>query len=144
MEIEEFYGFRSLNLMWRAAETNTHQDHVIAHVIGASVLGHFVWDETAYLLLDIGFIWNVYLDGEMGLLPESVAMAELRTNNAQLALDDFENITRPVPAPNRSPIESVELFETDNARRLVLNCEIETITLEMSFLTREIRIQYKE
>ena len=33
---------------WTVAETNTHQDHVIAHVIGATVVGYFVWDETAY------------------------------------------------------------------------------------------------
>jgi len=35
--------------MWRAAETNTHQDHVIAHVIGATPLSYFIWDETVYL-----------------------------------------------------------------------------------------------
>lgn len=126
--------------MWRPADTNTHQDHVIAHVIGASPLGHFVWDETAYLLLDIGFVWNIYLDGEMGLVPEAMAMAELRANIDQ----DFEDVTRLIPAPNPSPIESVEFFESDDARRLVLNCETGTITLEMSFLKREIRIEYKE
>jgi hypothetical protein len=62
---------------WELAETNTHQDHVIAHVIGSTVLAYFIWDETAYLLLDIGFIWNIYLDGEMGLSPQTVALAEL-------------------------------------------------------------------
>ena len=36
-------------MSWTLAETNTHQDHVIAHVIGATPLGHFVWDETAYI-----------------------------------------------------------------------------------------------
>ena len=113
---------------------------MIAHVIGATPLGHFVWDETAYLVLDIGFIWNIYLDGEMGLVPERVAMAELRTEIHQ----DFEDLTRPIPAPNPSPIESVEFFETDDARRLVLNCEVGTTTLEMSFVTRKIRVEYKE
>jgi hypothetical protein len=58
-------------------QTNSHQDHVIAHVIGATPLGHFSWDETAYLLLDIGFIWNIYLNLEMGLLPHPVVVAEL-------------------------------------------------------------------
>jgi hypothetical protein len=130
--------------MWRAAKTSTHQDHVIAHVIGATVLSHFVWDETVYLVLDIGFIWNVYLDGEMGLVPEQLAMAELRANIDQSAPGDFEKLTRPIPNPNPSPIQSVEFLENDNARRLVLNCENETITLEMSFLTRDIQIDYKE
>lgn len=126
--------------MWRAAETNTHQDHVIAHVIGASVLGHFVWDETAYLALDIGFIWNIYLDGEMGLVPEGLAMAELRATIDE----DYETHTRSIPVPNPSPIESVEFFETDDARRLVLNCEVGAVTLEMSFVSREIQVEYKE
>ena len=126
--------------MWRPAETNTHQDHVIAHVIGASVLGHFVWDETAYLKLDIGFIWNIYLDGEMGLVPETLAMAELKA-----ALDrDFETVTRLVPSPSPSSIQSVDFFETDDARRLVLNCETGSIELEMSLVTREIKIEHKE
>jgi hypothetical protein len=107
------------------------------------VLSHFVWDETAYLLLDIGFVWNIYLDGEMGLVPETLAMAELRAN----IQDDFENVTRLVPTPNPSPIQSVEFFETDEiggARRLVLNCESGTIVLEMSFSTREIRVEHKK
>ncbi|HET9526019.1 MAG TPA: hypothetical protein VFO99_07635 [Pyrinomonadaceae bacterium] len=121
--------------MWTAAETNTHQDHVIAHVIGATPLAHFVWDETAYLLLDIGFVWNIYLDAEMGLLPEALALAELK-------MDEDARRWEPVLAP--SPIQSVDLFESEDGRRLVLNCETSTLTLETSFETREIRVDYKE
>jgi hypothetical protein len=113
---------------------------VIAHVIGASVLGHFVWDETAYLLLDIGFMWNIYLDGEMGLVPETLARAELRAAISQ----GFENVTRLTPIPNPSPIQSVDFFETDDSRRLVLNCETGSVDLEMSLVTREIKIDHKE
>jgi hypothetical protein len=126
--------------VWRPAETNTHQDHVIAHVIGASVLGHFVWDETAYLLLDIGFIWNIYLDGEMGLVPQTLGMTELRSETGE----DFETVTRLEPAPSPSPIQSVDFFETDDARRLVLNCEAGSVNLETSFERREIKVEYKE
>lgn len=117
--------------MWKAAETNTHQDHVIAHVVGASVLRCFVWDETAYLLLDIGFIWNIYLDGEMGLLPEAVALAELE-------VDEDLRLWEPVAHP--SPIQSVDLYQSEDGRRLVLNCEGTVLTLETSFITREIHI----
>jgi hypothetical protein len=117
--------------MWTAAATNTHQDHVIAHVIGASVLSYFVWDETAYLLLDIGFIWNIYLDAEMGLLPEALALAEL---------DADESLRRWEPLPSPSPIQSVELFQSEDGRRLVLNGDDTSITLETSFTTREIHI----
>lgn len=117
--------------MWRAAVTNTHQDHVIAHVIGASVLRYFVWDETAYLQLDIGFIWNIYLDAEMGLLPETLALAELNVD---------ESLRQWTPISSPSPIQSVDLLESGDGRRLTINCEDGSITLETSFTTREIQI----
>jgi len=121
--------------MWTPAETNTHQDHVIAHVIGASVMSYFVWDETAYLLLDIGFVWNIYLDAEMGLVPEALALAELNVD---------ENLRRWEPLSSPSPIQSVDVFQSEDGRRLVLNCEHTTITLETSFTTREIHVSQKE
>ncbi|HET8782508.1 MAG TPA: hypothetical protein VFM63_08820 [Pyrinomonadaceae bacterium] len=117
--------------MWTAAETNTHQYHVIAHVIGASVLSHFVWDETAYLLLDIGFIWNIYLDAEMGLVPQALALTEL---------DVDEDVLRWQELSSPSPIQSVDLFESEDGRRLIINCEDTTLTLETSFTTREIKV----
>jgi hypothetical protein len=117
---------------WTVAETNTHQDHVIAHVIGATPLGHFIWDETAYILLDIGFIWNVYLDMEMGLVPQSLAIAEL---NELRAFVDQANDT------STGPIESVELFENGDERRLVLNCESGKLLIETSLTHRWTRIQ---
>ena len=117
--------------MWQVAETNTHQDHVIAHVIGASVVSYLIWDETAYLLLDIGFIWNIYLNAEMGLLPEAAALAEMEVDEN---LRQWEQVSSP------SPIQSVDLFESEDGRRLVLNCEDTTITVETSFTTRQIHI----
>lgn len=117
--------------MWSPAETNTHQDHVIAHVIGASVMNHFVWDETAYLLLDIGFIWNIYLDAEMGLVPQALALTELNLD---------ENSMRWQELSSPSPIQSVDLFQSDDGRRLIINCEDTSITIETSFTTREIQI----
>ena len=118
-------------MTWTALETNTHQDHVIAHVIGASVLRYFVWDETAYLQLDIGFIWNIYLDAEMGLLPETLALAEL---NVDESLRQWE------PISLSSPIQSIDLFQSEDGRRLVINCDDGSITLETSFTTREIQL----
>ena len=78
----------------------------------------------------------------MGLVPETLALAELRAASEQLAQQDFEDLTRPIPNP--SPIQSVDFFESENGRRLVLNCESGSIVLETSFLTREIRIEHKE
>lgn len=125
-------------MTWTTAETNTHQDHVIAHVIGATPLGHFIWDETAYVLLDIGFIWNIYLNIEMGLVPHSMAITELEADDAFKSelRSDIDRLVRgetPVrmnAVYNATPIESVELFESEDGRRLVLNCEQGELVVE--------------
>ena len=126
-------------MTWTPLETNTHQDHVIAHVIGATPLGHFVWDETAFILLDIGFIWNIYLDLEMGLVPHSVAIAELDAD------EEIKNELRSkvdvwLRNATSSPIESVEVFESGDERRLVLVCEEGRLVIETSILDRIFRI----
>ena len=125
-------------MSWTPAATNTHQDHVIAHVIGATPLGHFIWDETAYILLDIGFIWNIYLDMEMGLVPQSVAINELdadddKKNELRAYVDQASDLTT-------GPIESVELSEAGDKRRLVLNCEPVRLVIETSLTDRWTRI----
>lgn len=117
-------------MSWTVAETNKHQDHVIAHVIGATPLSHFVHDETAYVLLDIGFIWNIYLDMEMGLVPERMAISELDVDEELLERTNVEC----------GPIESVELFEDGEERRLVLNCEHSQLIIETSLSRRSTRI----
>src|SRR5882672_9922096 len=85
---------------WNQIETTTHQDHVIKHVLGATVLGWLIAGEAAHLLLDIGFLWTIYLDAEMNLLPQGVAISELDADeltsadktelafDAQLLLDE--------------------------------------------------------
>ena len=105
-----------------AAETNKHQDHVIAHVIGATPLEYFIHDETAFVVLDIGFIWNIYLDMEMGLVPERMALSELTVDPESLERSNIEG----------GPIESVELFEDGQERRLVLTCEGAAWVIETS------------
>lgn len=136
---------------WCVAETNTHQDHVIAHVVGASVEGHFVWDETAYLLLDIGFVWNVYLDGEMGLVPHPVAINEMGVDDGvkvelrrdvDALLQAAENMTLQAMtlSPVRSPIQSVDFSACENSRRLVMTCEQGTLVVETSLKTAEVKI----
>src|SRR3954452_15344654 len=117
-------------MTWSTAETNKHQDHVIAHVIGATPFEYFIHDETAYLLLDIGFIWNIYLDMEMGLVPERMALSELNVDAESLAKTSVEC----------GPIESVELFEDEPERRLVLNCEHGMLVIETSLSHRWIRV----
>jgi hypothetical protein len=121
-------------MTWTTAETNKHQDHVIAHVIGATPLRHFIHDETAYVLLDIGFIWNIYLDMEMGLVPERMAISEL----------DVDAELLPGTTVDCGPIQSVDLFEDGEERCLVLNCEQEKLVIETSLSRRSTRINADE
>jgi hypothetical protein len=136
---------------WISADTNTHQDHVISHVLGATVMGYFVHDETAFLLLDIGFIWNIYLDCEMGLLPHPVAIGELEAdqalkeelkNDIERALQDPNSINffRLKRSPNSSPIQSVDFFVRENSRQLVLTCTSGSVVVETSIDSREVTI----
>lgn len=137
-------------MKWQSLETNTHQDHVIAHVIGATPLGHFVWDETAFILLDIGFIWNIYLDLEMGLVPHPMAIAELEAEDgvkSELRSDVDRLLRGETPSrmdavEHATPIQSVECFAAENARRLMLSCEQGMLVIETS-LTREAGVSIK-
>lgn len=136
---------------WATVETSSHQDHVIAHVIGASVVGYFSWDETAYLLLDIGFIWNIYLDGEMGLVPQSLAITELAASDTvrQELRQDIDAISIGIESYNlhrmsaplaTSPIKQVDFAGRGNSRRLTLSCENNTFVVETSLETGEVKI----
>jgi hypothetical protein len=140
---------------WIATETNTHQDHVIAHVVGATVFGYFIFDETAFLLLDIGFIWHIYLDGEMGLRPHPVAIAELETDDVtRTQLQNEVDATlqqRPTTSKSRlrelrtsTPIQSVDFFVRENSRRLIITCDQGNIVVETSLDTSEVSIMSNE
>ena len=137
---------------WLAKETNTHQDHVIAHVIGATVLGYFVFDETLYLLLDIGFVWTMFVDGEMGLLPHPVTTAELAVNDEarteiradidnllahKLHAEQLRHLTQPQV---ECVITEVNFFASEDRRRLVVTGEEANLTIETSVATAEIRV----
>lgn len=126
-------------MTWTPLETSTHQDHVIAHVIGATPLGHFIWDETAFILLDIGFIWNIYLDLEMGLVPISVAIAELDAHE-ETKQELHAKVDLWLRNTTSSPIESVEVFESGDERQLVLVCEEGRLVIETLILDRTFRI----
>lgn len=146
----------SLNKDWHPTETNTHQDHVIAHVLGATVLGYFVFDEALYLLLDIGFIWTIFLDGEMTLLPHPVAVNELDVDQKQrdeikadidlLIGDDgsSEKLSRINLPPDSHikiyQIKDVRFFAQGDNRRLLLEGEAANLAIETSLSTAEINV----
>src|SRR6266513_454388 len=132
---------------WNQIETTTHQDHVIAHLVGATIYGWFIAGEAAHLLLDIGFLWTIYLDGEMNLLPQGVAIADLDSDtasaaekaelvfDAQLLLSEGYNaqdLKQFTPARVKCLITGVEIFAADSARRIVIRGEIASIEIQTS------------
>ena len=141
---------------WTEVETSTHQDHVIKHVIGATVLGWVVAGEAAHFLLDIGFLWTIYLDSEMNLLPQGVAIAELdgddvsSADRAELAFDadlllsegrQASDLKRFVGADVACLIESVELHALDAKRRIVISGERGRISVETAVEANEVRVR---
>jgi hypothetical protein len=139
---------------WLEHETSTHQDHVIAHVRGATVLGHFIKEEAAHLLLDIGFIWTILLDGEMGLVTQSLAIAELLIddeakaalrNDAQRLQEagagDAAPLSMMTSAPDECLITEVDFYAHEERRRIVVRCEGASLLIETSLLTREISVE---
>ncbi len=142
---------------WIARETTTHQDHVVAHVLGATALGYFVYDEVLHLILDIGFVWSIFVDGEMGLLPHPVAIGELELDehvrsevkaDIGLLLSDNwspEQLLRLSVASFQDngklcEISEVNFFEQNDRRRLLLSCEEGTLAIETSLTTGEIKV----
>jgi hypothetical protein len=139
---------------WTPQDTTTHQDHVIAHVLGATFLGYFVFEEALYVLLDIGFIWTIFLDGEMGLLPHPVAVNELEIdteaktkikNDIDLLLNDgdLEALLLLRQAPVSCHIKEVGIFASDERRRLIIEGEEGDIAVEMSLTTAAILVETK-
>jgi hypothetical protein len=138
--------------LWEPNETTTHQDHVIAHVIGASVLGYFVFDEVLYILLDIGFLWAIFLDGQMTLLPHPVAVSELdideqlrerlKTDIGVLLSDDPapHQLLRMKPSPVFCQLKDVSFFKRGDQRRLTLTGEESNLAIVTSLDTAEIKI----
>jgi hypothetical protein len=139
---------------WEPEETGTHQDHVVAHVVGATVLGYFKAEDALHLALDIGFIWTIFADTEMGLVPESLALKELNVGDAERArLSDelrqlhegeatgAETFAQVTLAPEGCLIEEVRLLAKDELRRLEIQGEMSALVVYTSTVTGEMSIE---
>lgn len=130
---------------WEPRETGTHQHHVAAHLVGATALGYFQTDGAAHFVLDIGLVWTVYADCEMGLVPESMAIAELGlTDEERRAISEdarllhrdgpeARGLSRVTPAPPGCLIEGVELYgSAEGSCRLLVRGESAGLSVEAS------------
>jgi hypothetical protein len=143
----------SVTNAWTPKDTTTHQDHVIAHVLGSTFLGYFVFEEALYILLDIGFVWTIFLDGEMGLLPHPVAVSELEMEgnikeqiraDVDLLLGNQtapQKLLRLIPAPVECQIKDVSFFAAEDRRRLIVTGEEANLAIETSLATAEVQVR---
>jgi hypothetical protein len=140
---------------WVECETTKHQDHVIAHVLGATVLGWFIAGDAAQLLLDIGFLWTIYLDGEMNLLPQGVAISEMSADElssgakTEVAFDaqrllsegtDAGGLKRITASPFECLITAVECLAANSHRRIIVHGESASIEVVTSLETAEVSV----
>ena len=140
-----------MSVEWSPLETSRHQDHIIAHVLGATVLGFFLMDGAAHLVLDIGFIWTVYLDGEMALLPQGVAVRELELEQdlERELLDEMEQLNqggsaefrRMQTAPVECLIREVSFYASGERRRVTIEGENASLAIESSLSTGDIQLR---
>ena len=145
-----------MTTVWTPKDTTTHQEHVIAHVVGATFLGYFILEEALYILLDIGFIWTVFLDGEMGLLPHPVAVSELEIDGAikegiradiDFLLSGYvvaEKLSRLKSPPVQCQIKEVTFFTAGELRRLLITGEDCSLAIQTSLATAEVRVMTLE
>ncbi|MDQ3650332.1 MAG: hypothetical protein M3458_08705 [Acidobacteriota bacterium] len=148
-------GLKTMVVHWESEQTNKHQDHVIAHVRGATVVGYFHADDALHMLLDIGFVWTVYVDGEMGLLPHAVAIDELNissddrqalSRDLSLLLEDgaaseASTLKTVTPAPVECTIDDVEFYTGGDGRwRLLLRGETANLAIDSSPATGEMLV----
>ena len=138
---------------WYELETGRHQDHIIAHVLGATALGYFEFDEAAHVLLDIGFFWTIFTDGEMTLVLQSLAVKEFELDDearAELLADiqllhagvrDEGKLSRMTLAPAGCLIKEVEIYAHDERRRILIKCEEVNLAVDTSLRTGEVHVR---
>jgi len=132
-------------MTWTELETSTYQHHVIVHVLGATILGWIVIEDAVHVLLDIGLLWTIYVNAEMSLMAQGVAIQDLQSDElngseiAQLAADaqllidegrEADGLTRFTAAPVECTITAVDLFAFETRRRIVITGEKAEIKIE--------------
>jgi hypothetical protein len=146
------------NESWSPLETSTYQDHVIKHVLGATVLGWVVIEDAMHVLLDVGLLWTIYVNAEMSLMAQNVAVADLESDevnhaevvrlvsDAQLLISEGREaagLQRFTAAPVDCTIIEVEVFASTSARRIVIAGETADIEIESSAGPPEFNIDAK-
>jgi hypothetical protein len=141
---------------WTELETSTFQDHVIKHVLGATVLGWIVIGDAVHLLLDVGLLWTIYVTAEMDLMAQSVAIQDLAgdavsdsdilqfESDAQLLKSEGREATglvRLTAAPVECVVCGVAIFSSDSRRRIMIEGEHANIEITTNLDSSEVTIK---
>ena len=144
---------------WTELETSTYQHHVIKHVLGATVLGWVLIEDAMHILLDVGLLWTVYVNAEMSLMAQGVAIQDLesetvsRSEVAQLSSDAQRLISEGreatglagfAAAPVECTITSVDVFASEAQRKIVIIGESAEIKIETSLDPSSFAIEASE
>ncbi len=144
------------DVTWQSMEISTYQDHVIKHVLGATVLGWVVVGDAMHVLLDVGLLWTIYVNGEMSLMAQHVAIQDLEsdeldhaevlllTSDAQLLISEGREaagLQRFSGAPVTCMIIMVEVYASDSQRRIVIAGETADIEVESSLAGTSFNIE---
>ena len=136
---------------WSPLATSRYQDHVIAHVVGATGLGYFIIDDAAYVLLDIALIWTIYTSGEMALMPQAVVISDLEVDeDVKMELyadaerlhrgETEEPLARMSPMPEGCLVGDVKIYARGERRRVVVEAEETGFAVESLPALGEIRV----
>ena len=102
-------------------------------------------------MLDIGFIWTIFADGEMGLVPQTMAISELDLDGdakEELRADvqalhngpEPAGLKRITPAPDECLIKEVGFQASGDRRRLTIEGEGSSLVIVTSLQTGEIHV----
>lgn len=144
--------------LWQSVETSTYQDHVIKHVLGATVLGWVVIEDAMHVLLDVGLLWTIYVNAEMSLMAQHVAIEDLESEelnheevlrlmaDAQRLISEGREATE-LERFNGAPVEctiiAVEVHASDSQRRIMVAGETADIEVETTLEPAQFDIDAK-
>ena len=142
-------------MTWIEIETSTYQDHVIKHVLGATILGWLIAEDAVHFVLDVGLLWTVYINGEMNLMALSGAIQDLESDELpQSVIDEVSADAQDLITNGREAtglkhlkaatvdclITEVQLMGYGAELRTVIRGEISTIAVEASIGEKLIRV----
>jgi hypothetical protein len=143
---------------WLLLETSTYQDHVIKHVLGATVLGWVMIEDAMHVLLDVGLLWTIYINAEMSLMAQHVAIEDLEgdqlnhgavlqlISDAQLLISEGREATDLkcfTGAPVKCTIIAVETYASGSRRRIAITGETADLEVETSLEKTSFKIDAK-